>query len=164
MEVKEFLTSAKLIDPSIESKTMIHRAGCHCGGVEILVKASSDITAWRCNCSMCIKKGFLHLPTKRQDLQLLTDENNLSEYSFGTHTAKHLFCKLCGIGPFYIPRSDPKGYSVNINCFKTSIKSITIKEFDGANYEASLGGYHPPTEEELDTTGMPKYGVNEIKL
>ncbi|KAG6515608.1 hypothetical protein ZIOFF_026037 [Zingiber officinale] len=43
-------------------------------------------------------------------------EQFLTTYSFGTHTAKHTFCKLCGITSFYFPRSNPDGVAVTVSC------------------------------------------------
>ncbi|KAG8056707.1 hypothetical protein GUJ93_ZPchr0002g22955 [Zizania palustris] len=34
--------------------------------------------------------------------------------TFGTHTAKHTFCKVCGITSFYRPRSNPDGISITV--------------------------------------------------
>jgi hypothetical protein len=60
-----------------------------------------------CNCSICTKKGILHLIVLPEDFELLQGGDALATYQFNTHTAKHTFCRLCGIHPFYVPRSDP---------------------------------------------------------
>jgi hypothetical protein len=49
--------------------------------------------------------------------------------------AKHKFCKVCGVKPFYIPRSNPDGIDVNINCLDTKPRSVSVNEFDGQNWE-----------------------------
>jgi centromere protein V len=47
-----------------------------------------------------------------------------------------LFCKVCGIKSFYVPRSNPDGYSVNVRCLDSStVESINISQFDGQNWE-----------------------------
>lgn len=35
---------------------------------------------------------------------------NVTTYTFNTHTAKHMFCKICGVQSFYTPRSNPDGF------------------------------------------------------
>ncbi|KAI4294750.1 hypothetical protein MLD38_040921 [Melastoma candidum] len=37
----------------------------------------------------------------------------ITTYTFNTHTAKHTFCKVCGITSFYKPRSNPDGIAVS---------------------------------------------------
>lgn len=74
-----------------------------------------------------------------EDFQLLKGDGSLTEYRFNTKTAKHLFCQHCGVKSFYIPRSHPSAYSVNVNCLnRDSIEAINIKAFDGDNWEQSI--------------------------
>ena len=121
------------------SGDVTHKGGCHCGAVRFDVQAPADIKATHCNCSICNATGFLHLIVEGDKFNLLTGADHLSEYTFNTRQAKHFFCKTCGVKSFYIPRSHPDGYSVNVNCLdKASITSLTIEEFDGANWEANI--------------------------
>jgi hypothetical protein len=74
-----------------------------------------------------------------RDFKLLQGEDQLQTYQFGTHTARHLFCKTCGIKSFYVPRSHPDGISVNVHCLeKNNIKTIKIETFDGKNWEQNI--------------------------
>jgi hypothetical protein len=108
-----------------------HRGGCHCGKVRIQVSAPAILETVECNCSMCEKKGFLHLHVTRSQI-VIEGEEHLTSYSFGTHTAKHLFCSFCGICSFYIPRSFPEGYSVNVKCLdRSTIEDIKVAPSTG---------------------------------
>lgn len=113
-------------------------AGCHCGRVRFRVTASLDRIT-QCNCSICAKKGFLHLIVAPQQFQLLSGKDDLTSYEFNTRTAKHTFCKHCGIHPFYVPRSDPDKIDVNARCLDViDVAAITPKLFDGRNWEAAM--------------------------
>jgi hypothetical protein len=46
-----------------------------------------------------------------------------------------MFCKTCGIKSFYIPRSNPDGYDVNVRCLDTQPRELVIEPFDGKNWE-----------------------------
>ena len=62
----------------------------------------------------------------------------LATYRFNTGTAQHLFCKVCGIKSFYVPRSHPDGYSVNARCLDSgSVKGMKVRKFNGADWEKS---------------------------
>jgi hypothetical protein len=112
--------------------------GCHCGRVRFRVTASLDRIT-QCNCSICAKKGFLHLIVAPQQFQLLSGKDDLTSYEFNTRTAKHTFCKHCGIHPFYVPRSDPDKIDVNARCLDViDVAAITPKLFDGRNLEAAM--------------------------
>ncbi|MFQ5902491.1 MAG: GFA family protein [Candidatus Binatia bacterium] len=113
-----------------------HVGGCHCGRVRFEVEAPAEIEATECNCSICTKAGFLHLIVPKSRFSLIRGSENLSTYTFNTGVAKHLFCNVCGIKSFYIPRSNPDGYSVNVRCLEpATIIKVTVTQFDGKNWE-----------------------------
>lgn len=121
-----------------------HRGGCHCGGVRFEVEAPANIEAADCNCSICSKIGFLHLFVTRDNFRLLTSEDELATYTFGTGVAQHYFCKTCGIKSYYVPRSHPDGYSVNVRCLDPStIESVVATPFDGRNWEQNVAKLSP---------------------
>jgi len=116
-----------------------HKGGCHCGAVSFEVDAPDDIEATSCTCSICTKTGFLHLMVTADKFRIIKGADQLTDYRFNTATAKHLFCSTCGVKAFYVPRSHPNGWSINVNCIdQESVKSIEVKEFDGANWEANI--------------------------
>ena len=122
-------------------KKIWHKGKCHCGKVQFEVRAPTDVTVTRCNCSICDMTGFLHLITEETDFNLKSGKDNLTTYTFNTHTAKHMFCKTCGIKPFYRPRSHPEGWSVNFHCLdKGRFEKVQITDFDGQNWEESIDG------------------------
>jgi len=114
---------------------MIYQGSCHCRAIIFEVEAPENLEVDRCNCSICSKSGFLHLIVPKSKFKLLSSETALTTYTFNTGVAKHTFCKICGIKPFYIPRSNPDGIDVNVNCLDTKASSMNIVEFDGKNWE-----------------------------
>jgi hypothetical protein len=118
-------------------KTM--QGGCHCGRVRFKVTADLDRVTY-CNCSICSKKGFLHLIVPPEQFELLSGEDNLTTYTFNTGLAKHIFCKTCGIHPFYVPRSDPDKIDVNARCLDdVDLETLTVYTFDGKHWEEAMG-------------------------
>jgi hypothetical protein len=108
------------------------------------VDAPARIAAVECNCSICRPLAYLHLIVPRERFRLLRGEDQLTDYRFGTRTARHLFCRRCGIKSFYVPRSHPDGVSVNVRCLAPErIEAIEVEPFDGANWEASRGRLAP---------------------
>ena len=114
---------------------MIYKGSCHCQKVTFEVEAPENIEADYCNCSVCSKSGYLHLIVPLSKFKLLSGENSLSTYTFGSGVAKHTFCTICGVKPFYTPRSNLDGIDVNINCLDTKASSINVSNFDGQNWE-----------------------------
>ena len=109
---------------------------CHCGAVQWQAVTEDDVRIDACNCSMCERLGYLHLIVPASRFRLTKGENDLTEYTFNTGVAKHLFCKICGVKSFYVPRSNPDGYSVNLRCMdRAQFSSIDIRPFDGQNWE-----------------------------
>ncbi|HHQ15058.1 MAG TPA: GFA family protein [Chromatiales bacterium] len=114
---------------------MIYKGGCHCGAVQFEVDAPEVIECQECNCSICSKSGFLHLIVPKSRFKLLTGEADLTTYRFNTQTARHLFCRICGIKSFYVPRSNPDGIDVNVRCLDPQPHKLVIEPFDGQNWE-----------------------------
>src|SRR6185369_349736 len=88
---------------------------CHCEQVRFRVRTDLATTTV-CNCSMCTKKGFIHVIVPLEDFEILSARDELTTYRFNTGVAKHTFCRTCGIHPFYVPRSDPDKVDVNARC------------------------------------------------
>jgi hypothetical protein len=113
-----------------------HSGGCHCRRVRFEVTAPAVLEVDECNCSICSMSGFLHLIVPADRFRLLSGADALTSYGFNTHTAKHLFCSTCGIKPFYVPRSHPDGFSVNVRCIDAgTIAAVNIARIDGREWE-----------------------------
>lgn len=120
---------------------VFHNGGCHCGKVRWQVKAAPDVIAWDCNCSNCRMRRNTHFIVPADDFRLQEGSADWQTvYTFGTHTAKHIFCRVCGITSYYIPRSNPDGVAVTVHCVDPgTLNSVTVKSFDGINWEDSYG-------------------------
>jgi hypothetical protein len=113
-----------------------HKGGCHCGRVRFEVDAPAHIEVNDCNCSICSKTGYLHLIVPKSRFRLVSGAEALTTYRFNTGTARHLFCSVCGVKAFYVPRSHPEGYSVNARCLdQGTVEQMTITPTDGKNWE-----------------------------
>jgi hypothetical protein len=120
-----------------------HTGGCHCGAVRFEVVAPKTLQVSECNCSICSRTGYLHLIVPADRFRLVTGKDVLTTYTFNTRTAKHLFCSLCGIKSFYVPRSHPDGYSVNARCIDSgTVENIVITPIDGRNWEKQFPAGH----------------------
>lgn len=112
---------------------MKYTGSCHCGQVTFEVEGTIH-SALSCNCSICQRKGSLLWFVPRDQLRLLTPEENLSTYMFNKHVIKHRFCANCGIHP-YGEGTDPKGNqmaAVNIRCLEgIELASVPVTQFDG---------------------------------
>jgi hypothetical protein len=98
-------------------------------------------TATLCDCSICAMKGFIHLIVGPEDFQLVSGREDLGTYEFNTKTAKHHFCRTCGIHPFYVPRSDPDKIDVNVRCLEgVDLGSLDLPTFHGKNWEDAIEG------------------------
>jgi hypothetical protein len=123
---------------SVSEALVTHRGGCHCGAVAFEVDAPARVTVSECNCSICRMSGYLHLIVPRSRFRLLRGEEALAEYRFNAGIARHLFCSRCGVKSFYVPRSNPDGYSVNLRCLdQSTLAQVIIEPFDDSDRETS---------------------------
>jgi hypothetical protein len=112
--------------------------GCHCGAVRFRVEVA-DALAYDCNCSICKKKGYLHVIVPPERFALVSGKDALATYTFGTGVAKHMFCRTCGVAPFYRPRSHPTHWDVNARCLDGDVAGrFRVEPFDGRDWEANV--------------------------
>jgi hypothetical protein len=114
----------------------IREGGCHCGRVRFRARLDLDLLS-QCSCSICTKKGILHLPIFPDDFELLRGKDALSVYTFETGVAQHTFCAHCGMHAFYVPRSQPDKITVNARCLD-GIEGANLKPtrfFDGRHWQ-----------------------------
>ena len=121
-----------------------HNGSCHCGRVRFEVDAPRTLEVDECNCSICVRSGYLHLIVPRSRFRVVSGEDGLTSYRFNTGVAEHLFCSRCGIKSFYVPRSHPEGISVNARCIDpVHVSEIRVRPFDGVNWEKHVGELPP---------------------
>ncbi|MFN3910811.1 GFA family protein [Hyphomonas sp.] len=117
-----------------------YAGGCHCGAVRFEAELPQAFEVEDCNCSICAMSGNIHVIVPSTRFRLVQGADNLSEYTFNTRRARHLFCKTCGIKSFYIPRSNPDGYAVTWRCLDDwQTLDVSVAPFDGQNWEANAG-------------------------
>lgn len=117
---------------------MEHKAACHCGTVRFRVRLTDEFnTVRRCTCSFCRMRGAVAVTAKLGDIEFVSGEDNLTLYQFNTGTAKHYFCRTCGIYTHHQRRSDPSQYGVNVACL------AGVSPFDFAEVPVSDGVFHP---------------------
>ncbi|MGO8994502.1 MAG: GFA family protein [Polyangiaceae bacterium] len=116
-----------------------YEGGCHCGAVRFRVEVEQHV-ALDCNCTICRMKGILHLIVSREQFTLLKGEDALTTYRFNTGVARHMFCRFCGIHPFYIPRSHPNGMDVNVRCLddQEAMSRFQVEKFDGKQWDENV--------------------------
>ena len=127
--------AAHLASPAVQT----FAGSCHCGRVRFEVDADLErVTV--CNCSMCARTGYVHLIVPPERFRLLAGADDLALYQFGTKTAKHRFCRHCGVSGFYVPRSHPDHIDVNVRCLDgVDVSALAPNRFDGRHWEASIG-------------------------
>lgn len=108
------------------------RGSCHCGSVQFEIESDfPELTM--CNCSICRRRNALMAAVHESRFRLLAGTESLSEYQFHTHTARHFFCKTCGIYTFHRRRIAPDHYGVNVFCLEGfDPAGIPVRQADGA--------------------------------
>ena len=111
--------------------SLVYKSKCHCGAIELSLNMPDGLKdVRRCNCSICSKKGAIVSSVLIEDLSVIKGQNELTKYTFNTHTAEHYFCSVCGIYTHHRRRSNPYQYGVNIAC----IEDIDIQDYENVTY------------------------------
>jgi hypothetical protein len=114
-----------------------YRASCHCG--KVVIETGLDLTqsSYRCNCSICRRTRFWPAIAKPEQFRLLSGENELTRYVFGSKKNHHYFCRHCGVRVFGIGNETPPGkmYGINIGCLEgvteEELSKIPVTYVDG---------------------------------
>ena len=114
--------------------TMPYEGACHCGALQFRLNTRPPSALLRCNCSICELEDFLHWIMPLSHFEWISGEANT--YRFGSGVARHTFCPTCGVKPFYFPRSNPDGVSINARCVPgLNWRALLVDEFDGQQWE-----------------------------
>jgi len=134
------VSSVHAQDATFDSPPKAMQGSCHCGKVTFTVQTPAKFpTVYDCNCSICSKRGYLHLTVPKELVHISpTSLQYLSTYQFGTRVAEHTFCKECGVQPIYVPRSNPDCYSVNVRCLNLEGIQLPIVSLNGKHFTGSL--------------------------
>ncbi|MGR3377779.1 GFA family protein [Salipiger abyssi] len=114
------------------------KATCHCGAVELRVTLSDGLnTARRCDCSYCRRRGAAVVSAPLDGLEVVKGAETLTLYQFGTMTAKHYFCSVCGNYMYHRRRSNPNEYGVNMG----AIEGVNPADYEPIRWEDGVN--HP---------------------
>jgi hypothetical protein len=112
-----------------------YAGGCHCGRVRFEVTTDLEV-ATECNCSLCRRTAYLHHSVPPERFRLLSGADELTTYQWGTMTARHLFCRHCGVSSFRRPRARPEHFTVNVRCLDdVDLVALRIETFDGQRWD-----------------------------
>ena len=114
-----------------------YTGSCHCGDIKFSFKAPEIVDGLRCNCTVCQKKGAMmsNFFVAPEDIDIEAKEDAIATYEFGTHVAKHHFCKRCGIYPFHQTMRKPGHYRIHLGCVDgVDVLSLPHVLADGASF------------------------------
>lgn len=125
-----------------------YHGACHCQAVRFRVRLLDGFrTMRRCTCSMCRMRGAVVVSAAIEDFELISGDDALGTYQFGTMTAKHHFCRRCGIYTHHKRRSNPHLYGINVACLEG------VSPFDFAEVPVTDGQNHP--RDAAQPSGVP---------
>lgn len=113
-----------------------YRGSCHCGAVRFAFEGEAITKGLRCNCSLCARKGAMmtHEVIAPEKFTIEAQQGALGLYQFGVKTAKHYFCRQCGIYPFHESSRKAGHYRVNLGCIDgIDTFALDADVFDGKN-------------------------------
>jgi hypothetical protein len=109
-----------------------YQGRCHCGAVRFEIDTDfPELTT--CDCSICVRKNAVMVKVHESRFRLLAGKDSLSEYQFHTRTARHYFCRVCGIYPFHRKRVTPDHLGINVHCLEgVDLDGIPVRRTNGA--------------------------------
>jgi len=125
---------------------MLIAGSCHCGNISFVLDwlpEPQEIPARACGCSFCAKHGGVWTSCPTGSLRVAVKHPALvSEYVFGTRTARFHICSACGVVPVVTSRVEGRLYAVvSVNAFTDVNPSLLRRmpaSFDGETEAARL--------------------------
>ena len=96
-----------------------YKGSCHCQGVRFEIETDEPLGPYfRCNCSLCSRKGAVMGQAPKKDIRITQGEDLLSLYRWNTREAEHYFCRTCGIYTHHVMRGATDAIGVNMACIE----------------------------------------------
>jgi hypothetical protein len=131
--VKRSLARARLLYVRAMTTPNVHHGGCHCGAVRYTVEIDLSKPVTQCNCSICLRSGYLLSFVPTNAFKLEKGEESLTDYQFNKKVIHHLFCKTCGVRSF-ARGEGPNGptFAINTRCLDdVDVGTLSVRHFDG---------------------------------
>ena len=113
---------------------------CHCGAVRFEIETDiPELTM--CDCSMCRRRNAVMVKVHESRFTLLAGAEALAEYQFHTRTARHYFCRTCGIYTHHQRRSNPNQFGINVACIEgfSPFDFPEVQVMDGVSHPSDSG-------------------------
>jgi hypothetical protein len=113
-----------------------YEGSCHCGAVRYEATMAPPAKAFACNCSICMRSGWLLAFVPSADFRLVSGEADLTDYQFGKKSSHHVFCRTCGVRSFSRGKGhDGKDWTaVNLRCLAgLDPTGLPVETYDGAS-------------------------------
>ena len=127
-----------------------YHGSCHCKAVTFEAEIDLSEGTGKCNCSICWKQRSWAIGlASPADFKLMSGEDNLGAYQFGTKSGYHRFCKTCGVsthGHGHVPEIGGDYVSVKIavldDITEAELVEAPVKFFNGRDND----WWHEPSE------------------
>lgn len=121
-----------------DTPTQTYNGNCHCGAVKYTLThapltgpSAAEVTS--CNCSICIRNGYLLVYPKKSDFKLLQGDEKLVGYEFAGKNVVHRFCGVCGTSVLGYPH-EWDIVAVNVRTFGgVDVEGLRVKRVDMAS-------------------------------